>query len=42
MLLKVDRIIFCVFLDVDYRVYHKYLPLVYPVESQVIHDHDGR
>jgi O-acetyl-ADP-ribose deacetylase (regulator of RNase III) len=30
---KVDRIIFCVFLEVDYKLYCKYLHYFYPVEK---------
>ena len=32
MLIQVDRIIFCVFMEVDYKYYCKYLHYIFPVE----------
>jgi hypothetical protein len=39
---KVDRIIFCVFLEADYKLYCKYLHYVYPIEPSVIEDSQER
>ncbi|CAI8011746.1 ADP-ribose glycohydrolase MACROD1 (Fragment), partial [Geodia barretti] len=39
---KVDRIIFCVFLEVDYKLYCRYLHHVYPIEPSVIQDSQER
>ena len=39
---QVDRIIFCVFLEVDYKLYCRYLHHVYPIEPSVIQDSQER
>ena len=31
---KIDRIIFCVFLDIDKRIYHDMVPYFFPLEDQ--------